>query len=872
MEPTTRASRPDKTMHHQRTKSAVLKSIIPGNHQRKAAVTAPYSDWNEQDVSTNDDGHLYNMMLPPDHPHARLHLREDSGNRNPKVIPPRKSVELRRDHIQTLGENQNPYRLTSFKSEKEKLKISKKKPGKEEDKPMKKSKSATGLSALLSRPRSSKSQKDENTRENRDKENQSPSNTADLAPPPIWAQFATQGVQEPRSTYKVPLNDRKSIDDEIRRYTPGVYSPSKQRNFQDSQKPTLSGRSEAKPRPKSECLASRPMREASVETESGLRRSDHETSSKTAATTQQMYQKTDADCNASGHGSRVEQRKVSDKWGGPEMTVGKRGSRVMAAVAAFNGKSKELPKEPVECLSRSELDPQTIESAFEILLDARNVPQNTRDKMRSLDTKIKADFISKDTFGSGSASSTEGLRLQSSRPGTGERSKTENGIVGIGENDTENPTSAESPKKSRPRSLTFTFSKGDQSPSKKQRSERPVSHQRTKSGGITPSESSKSLSSEGPSHSLSFLSKAIKPAVPGDYISYLRKVQQPEKVEVGKVHKLRQLLRNETVGWVNTFIADGGMTELVALLYRIIQVEWRAEHEDTLLHETLLCLKGLSTTSSALHQLSDIQSTLFPILLAMLFDKEKKGPSEFTTRTIIINLLSAYLTSSTSLDLASRARTILSYLRDPSAPKEAQAPEFITSIYHPRPYRVWNKELDNVVKEVFWIFLHHVNIIPYPEILNDAHTYSARHLPRDHPPVPAAPYIGGVEWDATNYITAHLDLLNGLVAALPTQEERNSLRQELKDSSFEKVMGSSFRTCKEKFYGCVHGALSTWVGAAMEDDWPYQDVRQGAKQEVRQASPKKSPKKKDAAPKLDMPKLDFGGGKENRGIDDGGWL
>jgi hypothetical protein len=66
-----------------------------------------------------------------------------------------------------------------------------------------------------------------------------------------------------------------------------------------------------------------------------------------------------------------------------------------------------------------------------------------------------------------------------------------------------------------------------------------------------------------------------KPAVPEDYIGYLRKVQKPESVEVGKIHKLRQLLRNETVGWVESFIAQDGMTELVGLLYRIIKVEWR---------------------------------------------------------------------------------------------------------------------------------------------------------------------------------------------------------------------------------------------------------------------------------------------------------
>ena len=196
--------------------------------------------------------------------------------------------------------------------------------------------------------------------------------------------------------------------------------------------------------------------------------------------------------------------------------------------------------------------------------------------MRSLDTNIKADFIKKDKSGSGSASSTEGLLLQSSRPSTGKRSQTDDVTTPDTEEVVDPVVSTESPKKPRPRSRTFTFSKSGQSPSKKQKSERPVSHQRAKSGGLTPSASSTSLVSDGGAQGSTFLGRANKPAVPEDYIEYLRKVRAPELVEVGKIHKMRQLLRNETVGWVDTFIIQGGMTELVEMLYRIIKVEWRS--------------------------------------------------------------------------------------------------------------------------------------------------------------------------------------------------------------------------------------------------------------------------------------------------------
>ena len=881
-----RASASPTKGQHTRTTSSVIKSILPGNHQRKPTITGAHYDWYEEQKNENDYGDLCNQMMPLDHTNTRRHLREDSGNRNQRITSHRQSADVQKENYQAMKWNDGikNYSMTKPSLETKQMKSPKKRLDKEE-KPVKKSKSTTGLSALLSRPRSSKGLKDEHARMKKSKENQPPPNSDDMAPPPIWAQFATQGVPESVNTTKVPLNDRRSIDEEIRRYTPNIYSPTKQRNFQDCQRPTLSGRSTAKPRPKSECLVPRPTRESFAETVSSLQKNDKDENRQGMLTLRHDFALHAEDEQHAHLKDRdlvprpgMNRRKVSDDMPNSEKTMAKRGSRVMAAVAAFNGHTKELPKEPAEGFPSAELDPRVVETAFESLLEARNVPQVTRDKMRSLDTKIKADFVCKDTFGPDSASSAEGLSMQSSRPNTGKRSMTESGdpanAVGIEKLEVDE----KSPKKSRPRSRTFTFSKGDQSPSKKQKAERPGSHQRSDSSILTPSGSSKSLTS-GSSQGLAFFNKGSRPAIPEDYIGYFKKTQQPEKVEVAKVHKLRQLLRNETVGWVDDFVAQGGMAELVELLYRTIKVEWRVEHEDTLLHETLLCLKALSNTSSAVQQLSQMHATLFPTLLAMLFDKEKKGPSEFTTRGIIITLLHTFLTSCPTLDLTSRARLIMSYLRDPSAPEEAQAPEFITSIYHPRPYRIWYKELDNIVKEVFWIFLHHVNIIPYPEIPDSCSTYVERHFPRDHPPVPAAPYIGGVEWDATNYLTAHIDLLNGLIASLPTQGERNQLRQELKDSGFEKLMGNSFRTCKEKLYGFMHEALSVWVGAAMEDEWPFQDVRQGPpKQEVSivAGSPKKSPvKKKDKAPVLEMPKLDFGDGGEGlKGgvVDDGGWL
>lgn len=299
----------------------------------------------------------------------------------------------------------------------------------------------------------------------------------------------------------------------------------------------------------------------------------------------------------------------------------------------------------------------------------------------------------------------------------------------------------------------------------------------------------------------------------------------------------------------------------------------REEHEDALLHEDLLCLKALCTTALALQYLHSIQATLFPALLHMLFDPEKKGPSEFTTRNIITSVLFTYIQSATPQDRVVRARTILGHLHDP-VPKEEERPlGFVLDMRRERPYRIWCKETVSVTKEVFWIFLHHLNIVYLPRDKDgatspspmDSMSYLQTHFPQERPPVPAAPYVGGVEWDATNYLASHLDLLNAIIACTPTADERNRLRDLLKISGWERCMGGSMRLCKEKFYPGVHDALRTWAAAAADDGWDVRDVRYGPPPEPKSPVRKHgfgnggAKKKEDEpAPKIEMPKLDFG--------------
>lgn len=231
---------------------------------------------------------------------------------------------------------------------------------------------------------------------------------------------------------------------------------------------------------------------------------------------------------------------------------------------------------------------------------------------------------------------------------------------------------------------------------------------------------------------------------------------------------------------------------------------------------------------------------------------------------------------------------------EPVKPEQARPVDFVLDMHTARPYKLWCREMTHVTKEVFWIFLHHLNVVPLPKSTEEtapvdsdaaerakvlAATYSRRHFPGTRPPVPAAPYIGGVEWDATTYLTAHLDLLNGLIASIPTVAERNTLRTDLRASGCEKVLGTTLRTCKEKFYAGVHDGLRAWVAAAAEDGWETRFVREGPTMEEQargwspvKGSPVKKGKKKDEAPKLELELNLDAGGKGDGGGGDDGWL
>ena len=182
---------------------------------------------------------------------------------------------------------------------------------------------------------------------------------------------------------KVPLNDVRDIAEEIALYTPAEHSPSKGRNFMDYQAPTLA-RVETKPRPKSALLSSSASKTTFTETISGLRKRGYDKVSQQPLSGQERNRSSD-DYRRSSSEKKVPSQRASTERQRKREDVGvdsvavKRGSRVMAAVAAFNGKSQDLdePKDMVNKTQEPPLDPKAIETAFESLLVSRENAERT---------------------------------------------------------------------------------------------------------------------------------------------------------------------------------------------------------------------------------------------------------------------------------------------------------------------------------------------------------------------------------------------------------------------------------------------------------------------------------------------------------------
>lgn len=360
---------------HRRNKSAVLRSIITSSkgHRRTPTDGGPLSSDPISKPPYMAASGFQAPLLPPDHPHSQLRAatQTDSTAANPPSprkpqSSPRKSLNkktLSAVSLRSLARKEDKPRANdsfdSRRSEEQEDAV---------EKP-KRPKSSSNLATMFGKRREKSPVK-----ESRDKENTTPPRSSHAqAPPrtPIWAEFSSQQQQQQQApaTSKVSLNDqRRSIEEEIALYTPRDYSPTKQRNFFDYGLPAL--RPAAKERPKSMVVPKTISTASLLETFSRKKSGDRVPLSDTKGNEGRARDMSPSKNNPARPGfSRASTdtgtRDFSMEPMAPPPVSPKKQNRVMAAVAAFNGKSKQADGTPAP---QSKPDPKVVDAEFEEVL------------------------------------------------------------------------------------------------------------------------------------------------------------------------------------------------------------------------------------------------------------------------------------------------------------------------------------------------------------------------------------------------------------------------------------------------------------------------------------------------------------------------
>lgn len=518
------------TRHHRRIKSSVL-SNISFIHKRTSSTTS-VKNGNSNNNFTAYPNFAAIPCNPTDYPPSKA-LEERHFNKQASHQLPPSGFEPGSRCLKKKSMSS----LSSKSPEKIKNCTEATRDNESRHNKLTKSKTSSNIATLLSRPKSlinlRKEAAEQCSRVEKNKENEVPKDYPDKLHTPIYAQFSSE-------QYNIKL------ENEINLYTPKEYTPKKQRNFfENGKRPTLGRRDGALPRPRSSYLPSSfSIQDISRRVSGGSRHS------------------VELIRRVSGKKHNTEKKLAipPSKADHPERPLQNRGQRVLAAVSSSFGIRSDL-----EADGRNEkpLNEDNIDAEFEAMLDRRNIPDHQRGKMRCLAMSMKKDFIRQDW--------AEIVALRNSKLEMNSN-ETDYSMTSFG---TDKETESRS---KRPRSRTFTLSrsigKDFNISSKKTKPEVILGKNLRKKSNESLNGSRKIFNSAGAVSAQSIIAKA-KGQTPDDFVSYMKRVPKPEQVEVGRLHKLRLLLRNETVAWTDNFIRQGGMEEIVGLLERTMAVEWR---------------------------------------------------------------------------------------------------------------------------------------------------------------------------------------------------------------------------------------------------------------------------------------------------------
>lgn len=372
MDSTQTAARPN----HRRNKSAsVLMSMISSKQNKRTTsedkiVSGRPLKENPAAFSPFPAG-IDTSILPQDHPHAGHRvLGEITPNNNRQQSSRRPAPppeQLPRSHqkaastisLRSMGKDKDNKDEIKGKSRETSSKAA------QDEKPKpKKTKSSTNLASVFAKVKSPKTES-HNQSHSTDKENTTPPGSAvNPRQTPIWAQFVSTTTHEMASTTKIPLNDGRTIEEEIALYEPKDYSPSKQRNFYGYDQPTLGSR----PRPKSEVISGNPSTTSlfdamarKISNEGNGRRRSLIGSRRTSSEEENGRDRVEK--------GKSGKSKLASSTPTEGLTMGKRTSRVKAAVAAINNLNVRTNRTVKERSGQApDIDPKEIDAAFEAVL------------------------------------------------------------------------------------------------------------------------------------------------------------------------------------------------------------------------------------------------------------------------------------------------------------------------------------------------------------------------------------------------------------------------------------------------------------------------------------------------------------------------
>ncbi|KAK9320784.1 armadillo-type protein [Lipomyces orientalis] len=320
--------------------------------------------------------------------------------------------------------------------------------------------------------------------------------------------------------------------------------------------------------------------------------------------------------------------------------------------------------------------------------------------------------------------------------------------------------------------------------------------------------------------------KNIVLSSPDSFVEYLFDINLSD-ISVIAAIELKRALRCERLQWMERFLNLNGIDPISRLLIGLTKLEWREDKDDRLFLELMHCLRTISEFEMGRDHITTIAPLLFPKLIDFMFSDSQ--PTYFADRGLIVSVIVNYIAIARPEDRYHRCKAILSCLEDPMQPAEKLAPSFIEVSHRRRAYRNWCLECSNVVRDVFWIFIHtsyHIRLIsitPEDVFARQDSTLKKRRSASGH--------ISDVEWDTIEYLAVHIELLNLILASVPTQSERNGIRKQMKDSGFDSLIGKYLRASSGNQSKSLHNNLETLIALAFTDGWNTEYMRTGMRRD-----------------------------------------